>query len=104
MDRIGIACIKYFFNYRDQFYACLQEYNINENDFFYNESGNYYSNEVKRLKENGIFNKYFNVGYLTKKERFINVENIICKCISIKVKGNEDYSYFSEFDYENEHD
>ena len=71
---------------------------------FFNVNGNNYSKEEKILKERGIFKRFFKIGLLIENERFINVENIICKCISINVIGIENFYYFSDFENENEHD
>ena len=88
----------------EKLYACIQKYNIKDNDFFFNVNGNYYSNEIKKLRENGIFQNKFYVGYLIESEAIIDADMIICKCISINVKDNEDFYYLSEYENEQEHD
>ena len=99
-----IALINYFFKYLNKIYVCVKDLNITTNDLFFNNNGNNYSKEVKNFRESGLFKRYFDIGFLSENEKFINAENIICKCICIYVIGNENYFYFSEFDNENEHD
>ena len=50
--------------------VCIYTNNIKDNDFLFNGNGNFYSNEITKFRENGIFQNKF---------------------ISINLKDNEDF-------------
>ena len=101
----GIASIKYFLKFHGRIFACVQTFIIKENEFIFNINGNNYSNQVKILRQNGIFDNFFNIGCLSTDEEFFKpAENIICKCIKIPISGFKNYFYFSDFGLLQEHD
>ena len=55
---------------------------------FFNVNGNNHSQQVSKntLSDNVFPKKYFHNGYLKDNENIINAENIVCKCIKIKVE------------------
>ena len=97
------AFICFYIKLNDQIFACVEMINTESNKFTYNIEGRC-SNLVQSMKNKGVFEENFKIGFCLDTHKFINCKNIICKSIYINIPDEEDFFYIIDFINENEHD
>ena len=97
------AFICYYLQLNENIFACIELINTECNKFTYNIEGRC-SNLVQSMKNKGVYDKDFKIGFVSDTKKFINCKNILSKCIYICIPSEDDFFYITDFINENEHD
>ena len=97
------AFICFYIQLNDQIFAYVEMINTKANKFTYNIEWRW-SNLVQSIRNEGVFEENFKIGFCQDTHKFINCKNIICKSIYLKIPDEEDFFYVIDFINENEHD
>ena len=100
--KISFGLIEYFIFFDDANYACITLLDLVEESFLFNLKGNT-SQAIKTINKKKLFDSIFSTVYLTNKMCIINCESIICKCVLVDVRKQDDFFYISDFITETEH-